>query len=153
MNIPRLAAIVALIAACMAVPARAAKDDILAQLDCGPRSKDKPYYHRTAVLQHQTGVVLVEFSVNAKGRTERAIVISATAPEVLQSSALRVAQNFKCKPGNDWAETGGPERRIKLNVVFKFENEEAPKPIDESAGVVVVTAAADGGRRSPRPLN
>jgi TonB family protein len=96
---------------------------------------------RTAVKQRQSGVVLVEFSVNANGRAERAVVLEATAPELLQSSALQVVKNFKCKPGKEWANAGGPERRVKLNVWFKIDDEEAPKLLDADAEVVTVAIA------------
>jgi TonB family protein len=148
MNKPSgLAVAVALVGSCVGVPVHAADHGILGQLGCEPRFGHRPFYDRTAILKRQSGVVLVEFSVNAKGHPERPAVIEATAPKGLQSAALRVAMNFRCKPGKDWAEAGGPDRRVKLNVVFKFENEEAPALIDEDAEVVTVTAAME---RHPR---
>ena len=118
--------------------ASAAEHGILSQLRCDPKFADQAFYDPAAVHLHQSGAVLVEFSVNAKGRAERPVVIQATAPEVLQSAALRVARNFKCKPGKDWAETGGPEQRVRLNVLFHFKDEGVPKLIDEAAEVVTV---------------
>jgi TonB family protein len=136
-----LATVMAFAAMWVGMPTWAADGGILSQLRCGPKFSDRPFYHPTAVQQRQSGVVLVEFSVNAKGRAERALVLEATAPELLQSSALQVVKNFKCNPGKEWADAGGPERRVKLNVVFKIDDEEAPKLLDADAEAVTVAIA------------
>jgi TonB family protein len=142
-----LALAVALVGSCIGAPLHAAEDGILVQLQCSPHFSVQPFYDQKSKVKRLKGVVLVEFSVNAEGRIERPLVLEATAPERLQSSALRVVNRFRCKPGQDWAESGGPERRLRVNVVFKFEDEEVPKRLDESAEVVVVTAAVHRGLR------
>ena len=138
-----LAVAVALVSSCVGVPEPAPHRGMLAQLGCSPNFSDQPFYDPMAVRQRQSGVVLVELSVNAEGRPERLVVLEATAPEVLQFAALRVAENFKCEPGKDWVKAGGPERRVRLNVVFKLKKKEVQNPIDEGAEVVTVRARVD----------
>jgi TonB family protein len=124
------------------MPLQAAENGILTQIGCAPNFANRPFYHSTAVRKRQSGAVLVEFSVSQRGEIQRPVVIEATAPHLLQSGALEVVKNFKCKPGKDWTETGGPERRLRLNVLFKLNEDEAPKLIDEAAEVVTVAAAS-----------
>ena len=122
-----------------------AADDLFSQLRCTPEFSKSSYYQVEAVQQRLTGAVLLEFSINAKGRTQNIAIIESTAPDLLKISAVGVIENFRCKPNEEWMGEGGPQRRLRLNVLFKFKNEEGPKPIDPELETIVISAS-----RSPR---
>jgi len=84
----------------------------------------------------------MEYTMTAKGLAEQIAVVKSTASKSLQESAMRLLRGVRCKPTKEWINGGGPQRRLRLNVVFQFFNESPVKPIDSNSEVVSISALA-----------
>jgi TonB family protein len=138
----------ALVAALAAAAAAAEEpDQTWTQLGC--RGKEGvSYYPPVAIQRNQSGAVLLQYSVNAKGRPERIAVLDATASASLQAAAMQLLSDVRCKkPDKAWVESGGPQQRFKLNVLFQFIDEEPATPIDAKAGIVRVSVEKSRGAK------
>jgi len=135
----RWLAVVAVAVVASVAPPSGAKDET-GQPGCVPKRDD--YFHPKAVRLHQSGTVLVEYSVNSKGLTERVVVLQSTASESLEESALLLLSKMRCKPSKEWISSGGPQERLRLNVLFQFFDEEPAKPIDPEAEVITITTSS-----------
>jgi TonB family protein len=98
------------------------------------------YFAPEAIRLNKDGAVLVEYSVNLKGMTERVVVLKSSAAKPLERSAVRLVRNLRCKPGADWQQTNGPLRRLRLNVLFQFNGRQPVSPIDPAEEVITVSA-------------
>jgi len=119
------------------LPISAAAEPENVEPDCVP-IRDS-YYDPKAIRLGQYGTVLVEYSVNEKGATERVTVLKSTASGSLERSAVRLVKSMQCKLGEDWQLSGGPQRRFKINVLFQFRGGEPASPIDPAAEVITIT--------------
>jgi TonB family protein len=138
---------IALVGALAASHATAEKpDNVWTQLKCRGKGGVR-YYPPEARWRRETGAVLLEYSVNAKGVPERIVVLETTAPESLQTAAGRLLSQVRCKPDAAWVEGGGPQQRLKINVLFQFTDGEPTNPIDAEAMRIRVSAV---GSRDPR---
>lgn len=110
----------------------------MAEASCKPRIED--FYPAKAIRLQEVGTVLVEFSVKGKGKPEDVVIIRSTAPGTLQEAARKVIDSLRCNPGQAWNEAGGPQRRIRLNVLFKLKGfDETADRLDPEADQVVIT--------------
>jgi TonB family protein len=117
----------------------AAADDSWSELRCRGKGNDK-YYPREALSRHDSGAVLVEYSVNAKGVTERIVVLESGASNSFQAAALRLIGQVHCKPKKEWIDGGGPQLRFRVNVLFEIIDETPAKPIDPEVGIIKVSS-------------
>jgi TonB family protein len=121
--------------------AGAASDETWTRLQC--RGKDgATFYPPMARQRHESGAVLLEYSVNTTGLTERIVVLKSTAPESLHKAAIRLLSQLRCTPDVEWVNGGGPQRRLRINVLFQFIDEEVTKPIDAEAVIIAVSTAS-----------
>ncbi len=110
--------------------------------DLACKAAPDAYYHPKAIRLHESGSVLVEYSVSKKGLTKRIVVLQSTASESLNESAILYVTNMRCNPSEEWIKSGGPKKRLRLNVLFQFTNEEPSTPIDPAADWVRFTTPA-----------
>jgi TonB family protein len=108
------------------------------QLRCAGK-RGVSYYPSEARQRRESGAVLLEYSVNGKGVPERIVLLESTAPESLQIAAMKLLSQARCKPDAAWIEGGGPQQRLKMNVLFQFINGEPTQPLDAQAGVVRIS--------------
>ncbi len=87
----------------------------------------------------QFGAVLVEYSINAKGEAERVVILKSTASRILGKAATRVIRDLRCKPTEDWSQSGGPQRRLKVNVIFQYKGGEPVPLIDPAEDVITIS--------------
>jgi TonB family protein len=121
-------------------PSRA--DDWLTRASCKPEV-GQDFYPAPAIGRNQVGTVLVEFSVQGKGPPDHVIVIGAKASQVLKDGASRFMRLLRCDPDPKWMDDGGPQRRIRLNVIFRLKGwDETPERLDPDADQVVITGSA-----------
>jgi TonB family protein len=120
------------------LPVSAVADPEMKVLGCTPKMSGL-HFHPKAIRLNQDGAVLVEYSVSSKGVTEGVVVLKSTASEPLEESAVRLVAGMRCKPGEDWQQTGGPQRRLKLNVLFQYIGRDPVKPIEPTEDVITVS--------------
>jgi len=115
-------------------------------MGCKPKVDD--YYPAKAIRLDEVGSVLVEFSVKGAGAPQDVAVLRATAPGTLQEAALRVIRSMRCQPDLTWMENGGPEKRIRVNVLFKLKGfDETAQRLDPDADEIVITGTSVLWRR------
>jgi TonB family protein len=114
----------------------------LAGLFCGPSFADQwldragckekiaDYYPPEAIRREKVGTVLVEFTVKGNGPPTAIAVVPSKLPRFLQDAGVRVIRSMSCTPDSKWLEDGGPQRRLRVNVIFRL------KGLDETAGVI-----------------
>ena len=116
-------------------------DEWIDRANCKP-NRQQDYYPPKAIRLNQVGTVLVEFSVQGKGPPDPAVVVRATASVELRYAAIRVIRLMLCDPDPKWMDDGGPQRRIRLNVIFRLKGfEETPGRLDPDADEVVITGS------------
>ncbi len=120
------------------LPISATAEPETKQPGCVPKAAS--YFDPSAIRLGQHGTVLVEYSVNANGVTERVVVRESTASKSLERSAVRFVRGMQCRRGKDWQLNGGPQQRLKVNLLFQFRGREPATPIDPTAEVIVIAA-------------
>jgi TonB family protein len=124
------------------------------ELDCRPVANEE-FYPPKALRLHESGAVLVEYSVNAEGVTEGIVVIaSATSAESdsFENGAVRLISKVRCKTNKGWVDGGGPHQRFRLNVIFEIIDEKAVEPIDPKVVIAKVSSRAPRPPRFPERL-
>lgn len=100
------------------------------------------YYPPEGIRREKTGTLLVEFSVKGIGPPTGITVMPTRLPGYLQDAAARIVRFMTCRPDSKWIEDGGPERRLRLNVIFRLKGvDETPGRLDPDADEVVITGA------------
>ena len=108
----------------------------------GCKDKVDIYYPPTAIRKNEVGSVLVEFTVEGNGAPTGITTDKSKTPWYIQDAAKRVVRLMTCSPDSKWAEDGGLQRRLRLNVIFHLKGlDETPGKVDPDADYVVITAS------------
>jgi TonB family protein len=128
-----------MIAAAILLPISAATGAQNKALECVSRSD--PYYDPKAKRLGQFGAVLVEYSINAKGEAEGVLVLKSAASQILEDAAVRFVSGMRCKTTEEWLQSGGPQQRLKVNVLFQFKGREPVSPVDPAEDAITITTS------------
>lgn len=83
-----------------------------------PLSMEPPQYPRDAYRRRQEGFVVVEFTINAQGRTENISVVEADPRGAFDNAARRAVAGWTFKPA---LQNGSPvSQRIRHTLEFKL---------------------------------
>jgi TonB family protein len=122
------------------LPISANADSEMKGMGCAQKAGES-YFDPKAIRLDEDGAVLIEYSVNQKGVPERIVVLESTASKSLERSAVRLVAETRCKPGESWQQDGGPQKRLKLNVVFQFKGRTPVSPIEPAEDVITVSTS------------
>ena len=100
------------------------------------------YYPPTAIRRDEVGSVLVEFTVTGNGAPTDITTNKSKTPRYIQDAARRLVRLMTCSPDPKWTDDGGPQKRLRLNVIFHLKGlDETPGKIDPDADYVVITGS------------
>lgn len=80
---------------------------------------DEDYYPDVARRDNAQGIVVMAFTIGARGTVDKAAFISAAAPE-LQSGTLELLKSLRFTVPKGWQQSGGTEQRYTLLVNFRM---------------------------------
>jgi len=86
-------------------------------VDAVPIERNEPRYPRSAAINGQEGVVVVEFSIDETGRAVDGFVRTAIPSEVFDEESLSALENWRYEPA---MQDGVPVRRDGVIVSFTF---------------------------------